>query len=289
MIDLCNIDEIRPLLTRHGFRFQKSLGQNFLCDASALSAIAGSARITKETCVLEVGPGIGALSRELCARAKKVVAVELDQRLPALLAETMAGCGDFEVVQGDILRLDLDALCSERFGSAPAVVCANLPYYITTPALEKLVSCRRFSTITVLVQKEAAARLTAEPGTPEAGAFVLWLQYHTRPEIMAEVPRDRFIPAPNVDSTVVRFTRREAPPVEGDEEALFRLIRAAFAQRRKTLLNALTAVYGSKIPKNDMANLFKTCNLKENIRGEALTLTDFSRLLLIIDKILSEK
>lgn len=289
MTDLCNIDEIRLLLTRHGFHFQKSLGQNFLCDAPALRAIADSARISEETCVLEVGPGIGSLSRELCARAKKVVAVELDQRLPPLLAETMADHSNFTLVQGDILKLDLEELCTREFGVAPAVVCANLPYNITTPALEHLVSCRRFSSVTVLVQKEMAARINAKPSTPEYGVFVLWLQYHMIPEILFDVPRGQFIPSPHVDSAVVRLVRRDSPPVDGDETRLFQLIRAAFAQRRKTLLNALNAAYGGKIPKSDLANLLQICGFGENVRGEALNLLNFSKLLLIIDNYLNEK
>lgn len=286
-MDLCNIDDIRLLLARHGFRFQKSLGQNFLCDGSVLESIADSAKITKDTCVLEIGPGIGALSRELCARAKKVVSIELDRRLPDILSETMSDCPNFSLVQGDVLRLDLNALCNEKFGDAHTVVCANLPYYITTPALQAFVACKRFSSVTVLIQKEAAARVAAAAGTPEYGAFILWLQYHMQPEILFDVPRDRFIPAPNVDSAVVRLTRRAAPPVEADEESLFKLIRAAFAQRRKTLSNALSSVYNGKITKNQIQELLKSLGFVENVRGEALTLTEFSHLSLNLNKFIS--
>lgn len=286
-MDLCNIDDIRLLLARHGFRFQKSLGQNFLCDASVLEEIAESADITKETCVLEIGPGIGALSRELCARAKKVVAIELDRRLPEILSETMADCPNFTLVQGDVLRLDLNDLCNKEFGSARAVVCANLPYYITTPALQAFVSCKRFSAVTVLIQKEAAARIAADAGTSEYGAFILWVRYHMEAEILLDVPRDRFIPAPNVDSAVIRLTRRAAPPVEADEESLFKLIRAAFAQRRKTLSNALSSAYNGKITKIQIQELLKSLGFSENVRGEALTLTEFSHLSLNLNKYLS--
>lgn len=288
-MDLCNINHIKPLLARHGFHFQKSLGQNFLCDPAVPRAIADNAGIGADTAVLEVGPGIGALSRELCARARTVVAVELDRRLPEVLRETMADCRNFSLVQGDILKTDLPALCDERFGPGDAVCCANLPFYITTPALEKLLSCGRFRTMTVLVQREVADRLAARPGTPDNGAFTLWLQYHARPEIVMNVPRDRFIPAPNVDSAVVRLDRLAAPPVPGDEDRLFRLVRAAFAQRRKTLLNALSAAYGDKISKADLADLLKSLNIPENIRGEALTLTDFSRLSLTLDNYLAKR
>lgn len=288
-MDICNIDDIKLLLARHGFRFQKSLGQNFLCDADVLRSIAACADITKDTCVLEIGPGIGALTRELCTRARKVTAVELDRRLPAVLAETMADHDNFALVQGDALKLNMSDLCDTQFGDAPTVACANLPYYITTPALETLISCKRLSTITVLVQKEMAARMIAKAGTSDYGVFILWVQYHMQPEIVMEVPRDRFVPAPNVDSAVVKLTRRAAPPVEGDEKKLFRLIRAAFAQRRKTLLNALSTAYSGNISKNELKDLFNMCNLSENIRGEALTLLDFSRLLSNLDKILSNK
>lgn len=283
-MELCNIDHIRPLLARHGFHFQKSLGQNFLCDPEVPRAIADNAGIDAESCVLEVGPGIGALSRELCARARKVVAVELDRRLPAVLSETMRGIDNFSLVQGDILKTDLHALCDTQFGPGLHVCCANLPFYITTPALQALLGCGRFRTVTVLIQKEVADRLVAKPGTPDNGAFTLWLQYHAVPGIVMSVPRDRFVPAPNVDSAVVRLDRRDAPPVPGDEEQLFRLIRAAFSQRRKTLVNSLLSVYGSEINKSELTDLLISLNFPENIRGEALSLSDFSRLLALLDK-----
>ncbi len=239
---LTDVGYIRDLLERHGFSFSKKLGQNFLINPSVCPRMAEACGATPDTGVLEIGPGIGVLTRELADRAGRVVAVELDDRLPPVLAETLAGRDNVTVVQGDCLKLDLHRLLSERFGDRPVAVCANLPYYITSPIIMSLLESRLpVTNITVMVQKEAAQRLCAAPGTREAGAVTLAVQYYAEAETLFTVSRGSFMPAPNVDSAVIRLTVRKEPPCEvRDEKVLFRLIRAGFGQRRKTLLNSLT-------------------------------------------------
>lgn len=283
-MEFCNIHHIKALLSRHGFHFSKGLGQNFLCDPSVPEHIAAGAGITPDTCVLEVGPGIGALSHQLCKRAKQVTAVELDKRLPPVLEETMADFDNFSLVEGDILRVDLPAICREHFGDAPAVACANLPYYITTPAITALLESGCFSAITVMVQKEVAQRICAGPGTADYGAFTVYINYHARASVILDVPRDCFIPAPNVDSAVVHLDVRKAPPVEGEEKQIFRVVKAAFAQRRKTLVNGLFAAYGDKWSKAELAEMLVRLGHSASVRGEALSLEDFARLSLELHK-----
>ena len=277
-MDLCNLPQIKALLQRHGFHFSKGLGQNFLCDPTVPEEIAAHAGLTPETCVLEVGPGIGALSCQLCRLAKQVTAVELDRRLPAVLEETMEEFSNFYLVEGDILKVDLPALCREQFGDAPAVACANLPYYITTPAITALLESGCFSSVTVMVQKEVARRICAKPGTSDYGAFTVYIQYHTSPSIVLDVPRTCFVPAPNVDSAVVRLDVRRTPPVEEAEKPLFQVVRAAFAQRRKTLVNGLFAAFGDRWSKPELAELLKSLGFSENVRGETLGLEAFAKL-----------
>jgi 16S rRNA (adenine1518-N6/adenine1519-N6)-dimethyltransferase len=273
-----NKKQLLAELEKLGMRPGRGLGQNFLCEQSVPEDIAAGAGITPETCVLEVGPGIGALTHQLCRRAKHVTAVELDKRLPAVLAETMAEYDNFDLVEGDILQVDLPAICREHFGDSPAVACANLPYYITTPAITALMESGCFSAITVMVQKEVAQRICAKPGTADYGAFTVYVNYHAKASIILDVPRDCFVPAPNVDSAVVRLDVLKEPPVPGEEKQIFRVVKAAFAQRRKTLVNGLFAAYGDKWSKQELSDLLVSLGYSASVRGEALGLEDFYRL-----------
>lgn len=271
---------LRPLLARHGFSFQKSLGQNFLIDPAVPARQAEAAGLDEDTCVLEIGPGVGTLTYELCRRAKRVAAIELDRRLIPLLGETMEEFSNFSLISGDALKLDLGQIAREQFGEAPFVVCANLPYYITSPMLMKLFETRLAARqITVLIQREVAARFAAAPGTSDYGAITAAAAYYTRCERLFDVPPEAFLPAPKVTSTVIAFTPI-APPVSVENEAeLFRLIRAAFAQRRKTLLNCLTGAYKSEgWDKASLQALLEACGMEANVRGEALSLADFARI-----------
>lgn len=275
MDKLTDIGAIKEILARHGFRFSKKLGQNFLINPSVCPRMAEACGAGKETGVLEIGPGIGVLTRELAERAGKVVAVELDGRLPPVLAETLAGYNNVEIVSGDVLKLDLRRLLSEKFGERRVSVCANLPYYITSPILMSLLESRLPVTgITVMVQKEAAARLCARPGTRECGAVTLAVQYYAHPEILFSVSRGSFLPAPNVDSAVIRLTIREKPPCTVQDEArLFRVIRAAFGQRRKTLANSLT---GAGFGKEAVRGALARAGVEETRRAEELSLAEFA-------------
>lgn len=275
-MNLCDINQIKLLLARHGFKFSKDLGQNFLCDEEIPAAIAEGAGITPETCVVEVGPGIGALSAQLCKRAKKVTAIELDRRLPAILSETMAAYDNFALVEGDILKTDLPTLCSEQFGDAPVIACANLPYYITTPAITALLECGCFKRVVVMVQKEAAERICAQPGDKDYSAFTAQVAYYAKPSVMLDVPHELFIPAPKVDSAVLCLDVYERPPVAGEKKEIFRVIRAAFANRRKTFANGLCIEYGKKLSKAQAEELLISLGFAANVRGEALSLSDYA-------------
>ena len=278
-MNLCDIDTIRAVLTRHGFRFSRSLGQNFLTDESVPRRIAEQSGAAEAGNVVEIGPGMGCLSAELCRRADKVVAVELDRALLPVLDETLAEFDNFEVVQGDVLSLDLAALCREKFGQARAVACANLPYYITTPALSALLDSRAFERITVMVQKEVAQRICAAPGTAAYSAFTIYVQYHAAAEILFDVPADCFIPQPKVDSAVLRLTPLAEPVVKTqDEKLFFALVRAAFNMRRKTLVNALGPVLSTSMGKEEITELVQSVGLDPRVRGERLSLQDFARL-----------
>ena len=274
---LTDIGYIRDVLERHGFYFSKKLGQNFLVNPSVCPRMAEACGATSESGVLEIGPGIGVLTRELAQRAGKVVAIELDDRLPPVLAETLKGQDNVEIVQGDCLKIDLAALIAEKFGDREVAVCANLPYYITSPIIMSLLESRLpVTSITVMVQKEAAQRLCAQVGTREAGAVTLAVQYYAEAETLFTVSRGSFLPAPNVDSAVIRLTVRKQPPCPvRDEKVLFRLIRAGFGQRRKTLLNSLgSAGYGKDV----LAAALVAANISPTARAEQLTLAQFAAL-----------
>ncbi len=278
-MDLCNIDDIRAVLGRHGFRFSKSLGQNFLTAAWVPARIADSCGVDQTGCALEIGPGMGCLTEQLSQRAGKVCAIELDRALFPVLEETLAHCDNIEIVQGDVLKCDLAAICREKFGDAPVYACANLPYYITTPAISALLASKSFQAITVMVQKEVAERICAPAGTAAYSAFSIYIDYYADAEILFDVPRNCFVPQPKVDSAVVRLTPRSAPPVPVcDEKLFFSLVKAAFGQRRKTLANALSSVLGGALGKEGIVQLITDCGFDARVRGEKLSLADYAAL-----------
>ena len=276
-MNLCDRNDIQNLLARHGFHFAKSLGQNFLIEDWVPRDIAEACIADKQTGVLEIGPGIGPLTQQLARRAAKVVSVELDRRLYPILAETMADFDNFTLVPGDIMKCDLKALVAEHFDGLRPILCANLPYQITTPVLTACVESGCFDSLTVLIQKEVAQRICAKPGTADYGAFTLLMQYYTEPELLFTVPNTCFLPAPKVTSAVIHCPVRKAPPVEVvSEAALWRTVRAGFALRRKTLVNSLQT--GWNLPKEQLMQILTDCGLRPDIRGERLSLEDYARL-----------
>lgn len=277
MSKLSDIGTIRALLTRHGFHFSKSLGQNFLINPSVCPRMADMCGAASGVGVLEIGPGIGVLTVELAKRADKVVAIELDDRLLPVLAETLADHPNAAVIRGDALKLNLNQIISDEFAGMEVVVCANLPYYITSPMIMKLLEDRLpVSAITVMVQKEAADRICAQPGTREAGALSLGIAYYAEPEILFRVSRGSFMPAPNVDSAVIRLRVRPPEIAPRSEAQFFSIIKAAFAQRRKTLLNALAA--GTGRTKAEWTTAFEAAGVSPSARAEELTLAQFAAL-----------
>lgn len=268
------------VLQKYNFSFQKKFGQNFLIDTNVLDRIIEASRITREDCVLEIGPGIGTMTQYLAERAGEVIAVEIDKALIPILQETLAGYDNVTVINDDILKVDINKIVQERNGGRPIKVVANLPYYITTPIImglfEKHVPLK---SITIMVQKEVADRMQVGPGTKDYGALSLAVQYYAKPEIVANVPPNCFIPRPNVGSAVIRLTRYEEPPVKvDDEEFMFALIRASFNQRRKTLVNGLSNAQGLSVSKEQVAAALEEMGLAATIRGEVLTLEQFARL-----------
>ena len=277
-MDLCNINDIKSLLARHGFRFSKSMGQNFLIEGWVPRDIAEASGAAPGCGVLEVGPGIGPLTRELSLRAERVVSVELDRSLLPILAETLADRPNAEICPGDILKTDIPTLVREKFQGLTPLACANLPYNITSPAITALLEAKCFSAITVMIQREVAHRICAAPGTGDYGAFSVYCQYHTKPEILFDVPPSCFIPAPKVTSSVLRMVPQTPPAEVDDPKHFFQVVRAAFAQRRKTLLNSLSSALGGTYQKEAIANAIAQCSLPENIRGERLSISDFAAL-----------
>jgi len=279
-MDLCDIRDIKELLGRHGFHFSKSMGQNFLIEEWVPRDIAQASGATKDHGVLEIGPGIGPLTSQLCHLAGKVAAVELDKALYPVLAETMSWAENFTLIPGDIMKLDIPALVDEHLGGLRPLVCANLPYNITTPVLTALVEAKRFESITVMIQKEVALRIAAKPGTGDYGAFSVYMQYYTKPEVLFDVSPTCFLPAPKVTSAVLHCTVRKHPAVNPacGEEFFFRTVRAAFAQRRKTLINSLASVFGGQLGKDQLGSVIAQCGFTPDIRGERLGLEEFSAL-----------
>ena len=278
MNSLSDLATIRGILSRHGFRFSKSLGQNFLIDPSVCPRMARECGAGERTGVIEIGPGVGVLTRELAMRAKKVVAVELDKRLLPVLAETLGDLDNVSVLNADILKVDLRALIGREFPGMEVLVCANLPYYITSPVIMRVLEEHApVSSMTVMVQKEAAERICAQPGSRACGAVSVAVRYYAQPEILFQVPRESFMPQPGVDSAVIRLTLRGEPelPVRS-EAAFFALVRAAFGQRRKTVLNAISA--GLALPKQRVAQALSQTGVEQNARAEQLSMRQFAAL-----------
>lgn len=277
-MDLCDFSAVQALLKRHGFHFSKSMGQNFLIRSQVPVDIATASGADETTAVLEIGPGIGPLTVQLAQRAGKVVAVELDKTLLPVLAETLSDFTNTEVVCGDVMKLDLDSFISDKFQSFTPIVCANLPYNITSPVLTKLLESGRFAAITVMIQREVAKRICAAPGTADYGAFSVFCQYHAWCEYLFEVPPDCFYPAPKVTSAVVKLTPQPKPDCVDDPKAFFAVVKAAFAQRRKTLLNCLGNAYGDRFSKDELRQIITACGLPEDVRGERLGIPEFAAL-----------
>ena len=275
-MDLCDLRAIQALLERHGFRFSKSMGQNFLIDESIPRDIAASSQADKSCGVLEIGPGIGPLTAQLAQRAGKVVSIELDKTLLPVLEETLGDYDNVEIISADVMKLDLNALIQEKFQGLTPIVCANLPYNITTPVMTKLMETEALQSITVLVQKEAARRLTSV--TKDVGPLYWELQYRMETEYLFDVPADRFYPQPKVTSAVMRCLRRETPAVEVEDEKFFlKVIHGSFLLRRKTLVNSLSAAF-PRLEKTAILSAIERCGLPPTVRGEALDLNDFAAL-----------
>ena len=277
-MNLADINTIRSLLDKSGFSFKKSLGQNFLINPDVCPAMAAAA-CDKDTGVIEIGPGIGVLTAELSKTAKRVIAVELDERLKKILPITLAECKNTEIIYGDIMKMDIKKLIAEKLSDcAEIAVCANLPYYITSPIVMGLLESRLpADNITVMVQKEAAERLCAEVGTRDAGAVSVAVSYYSEPEILFEVPRSCFMPSPKVDSAVIKLKIRNKPPVSvNSEEHFFKLVKACFAQRRKTLVNTVSNTTGTE--KENIKKALAALGLPETVRSEQLTLNNLAKL-----------
>ena len=277
-MQLSNKKDLLKLLEKQGFTFKKGLGQNFLIDPFVCPEMARAAAADGEG-VLEIGPGAGVLTKELAATAKKVVAVEIDERLKPVLSETLAGLDNAEVVFADVMKIDLAALIAEKFSDCNGVsVCANLPYYITSPIVMMLLESRLpVNSITVMVQKEAAERLCAEVGTREAGAVSVAVSYYSSPLVLFDVPRESFMPAPNVDSAVIKLNILKNPPIEvKDEEFFFKLVKAGFALRRKTFANSVSA--GLDVPKSAVVSALENAGIDCNIRAERLNMEELAKL-----------
>lgn len=275
MQNLTDLSTIRGLFERHGFQFSKTLGQNFLINPSVCPRIAELGGADSGTGVIEIGTGVGVLTVELAKRAKKVVAIEIDSRLLPILDETLAEFDNVKVINADVLKLDLHRLVAEEFPGMEVVVCANLPYYITSPIIMSLLEQRLpVKAITVMVQKEAAVRLCAKPATREVGAVTIAVRYFSEPKQLFHVSRGSFLPAPNVDSAVIRLdVRQDAPQTAEDEKFFFQVVRASFSQRRKTIANSVSATLG--LNKAQLAAAMQTHGLKPTARAEELSMEQF--------------
>lgn len=281
MASLGNPTNTIAILQKYNFNFQKKFGQNFLIDSNILQNIIDAAEVTKDDCVLEIGPGIGTMTQYLCENAREVVAVEIDKKLiPILENDTLAAYDNITIINEDILKVDINKIVQEKNGGRPIKVVANLPYYITTPIIMGLFESHvPLDSITIMVQKEVADRMQVGPGTKDYGALSLAVQYYANPKVMLTVPASCFMPRPNVDSAVIRLTRYQNPPVvANDEHFMFDIIRASFNQRRKTLVNGLTNAGGLKVTKERVLAALEQMGLPATIRGEALTLEQFAQL-----------
>ena len=276
MIDVCNIQVMKPLLFEHGFHFSKAKGQNFLIANWVPERIAEDAGVDKTAGVLEIGPGIGPLTQQLALRAGKVCAVEVDERLKPILSLTVGEFPNLEILWGDVLKQDIPALVKEKFGGSRPMACANLPYYITSPILTALLEAECFDSVTVMVQKEVAQRIAAKPGTADYSAFTVFCQYYAEPELLFDVPAGCFMPQPKVTSAVVTLrTRKELPWMISDKEIFFRTVRASFAMRRKTLQNGLAAGF-PELGKAGAGEVIAACGFAPSVRGETLGIPEFA-------------
>jgi len=270
---------VREQLDEHGLRVSRSLGQNFLIDPNIPEKTVRLSGIGKSCGVLEVGPGLGALTSILCRTAGRVTAVEIDSRLLPILREALEGVDNVEIIQGDILKTDIAGLLRDKMPGMEYHVCANLPYNITTPVLSTFINSGLFETITVMVQREVARRICASPGSADYGAFTVFVNYHAKPEILFDVPPECFLPRPEVFSSVVKIVKRPERLLAAEDEAVFfRVVRAAFAQRRKTILNALFAAFHSELQKAEIEAIINSCGFDARIRGETLGIDEFMRL-----------
>lgn len=272
---------VKEIIDKYNFRFSKSLGQNFLIDGNIVRKICEEGEVSKEDDILEIGPGIGTLTEELSYKANKVVAVELDKSLFPILDETLAGCNNVEIVPGDILKIDLSKLFSEKFESENIKIVANLPYYITTPIIGRLLEEELdIDSILVMVQSEVAERMKASPGTKDYGSLSVFVQYYTDPEIVLSVPKTAFMPRPNVDSAVIKLKIRKEKIELEDRETFFKVVKAAFSQRRKTILNSLSS--GLKTDKATIRAILEKVDIDPKLRAENLTIEDFSKISAIL-------
>ena len=276
MQNLSDISVIKSVLSRHGFTFSKSLGQNFLVNPSVCPKMAELCGANENTGVIEVGAGIGVLTKELSKRAKKVVSIELDTRLIPVLSETLDGCFNTEVINDDILKIDLQKLIEEKFQGMNVVVCANLPYYITTPVITRFLESKLpIDSVTVMIQKEVADRLIARCGSRGSGAITVCVDYYSEAKKLFDVSRGSFMPAPKVDSSVIKLDLRKEPPVKvSDEKKFFRVVKAAFAQRRKTVLNSVSSSLG--VSKDAVSAALEKAGLQKTVRAEEMSLFDFA-------------
>lgn len=275
---LTDINDIKKLLSEEGFRFSKSMGQNFLTAAWVPERIAEEANLDEGTGVLEIGPGIGCLTEQLSMRAGKVLALELDRSLKPVLKRTLSGRDNVEIVFADAMKTDIPALCLDRFGEMRRCACANLPYNITSPIITTLLEARCFDSVTLMIQREVARRICARPGTADYSSFSVLVQWYAEPKMLFDVGPECFIPQPKVTSTVLRLDCRKEPPVSVKSERIFfRTVRGAFAVRRKTLLNALSSAFG-ELNKDELRNIIISCGFDEKIRGETLGIGDFAKI-----------
>lgn len=277
-MELTNLSDITALLARHGFHFSKARGQNFLIAQWVPERIAEESGVDARTGVLEIGPGIGCLTAELAKRAGKVLALELDTRLMPILDETVGGLPNVKVINADAMTADLKTLADEHFAGISPAVCANLPYNITSPILTKLIEIGIFESITVMIQREVARRICAKPGTADYGAFGIFVSFYTEPRLLFDVPPSCFEPRPKVTSSVIQLKRRERPAADVDETLFFKIVRAAFNQRRKTLSNALSAGFTGRLDRDAIHAAIASVGLSETVRGEALSIEEFARL-----------
>ena len=276
MLDVCNIGVMKPLLAEHGFHFSKAKGQNFLIAPWVPERIAEDSGVDETAGVLEIGPGIGPLTQQLCLRAKKVCAVEVDTRLEPLLRKTVGEFSNLEILWSDILKQDVKALVAEKFAGLRPMACANLPYYITTPILSALLEAECFERVTVMVQKEVAQRIAARPGTADYGAFTVFCQFYAQPELLFDVPPHCFMPQPKVTSAVVSLKVRQTLPWDIKDKALFfRVVKASFAMRRKTLQNGLASGF-PELGKAGAAQVLEAVGMPATVRGETLDIAGFA-------------